>query len=143
MVNPKAVIEVVGGARAMGHSVAGPLDIARAVRRGLPTETVTALVESGRLTMSEVDRTVIPRKTFAHRRKIGSLTPEQSDRLLRLARIIALAEETFGDKENAAFWLRRPTTALDGEAPLDLLDTDEGSRQVEILLGRIAHGIAA
>ena len=60
-----------------------------------------------------------------------------------MARLIAVAEETFGSQEKANIWLRRPTTALGGEAPLDLLDTDEGARQVETLLGRIAHGIAA
>jgi uncharacterized protein (DUF2384 family) len=32
---------------------------------------------------------------------------------------------------------------LAGERPLDLLDTDEGAREVETLLGRISHGIAA
>ncbi|HKN31115.1 MAG TPA: MbcA/ParS/Xre antitoxin family protein [Roseiarcus sp.] len=39
--------------------------------------------------------------------------------------------------------MRRPTTALDGDAPLSLLDTSEGSRQVERLLFRIDHGLAA
>jgi uncharacterized protein (DUF2384 family) len=39
--------------------------------------------------------------------------------------------------------LRRPSTLLDGEAPLDRLDTDIGTRQVEAILGRIAHGLAA
>ncbi|MBS0562365.1 MAG: DUF2384 domain-containing protein, partial [Proteobacteria bacterium] len=78
-----------------------------------------------------------------NRRKAGTLTPEQSDRILRLARILAAAEETFGAQDKAARWLRRPTAPLGGEAPLDRLDTDQGAREVENLLGRIAHGIAA
>ena len=90
-----------------------------------------------------MDRIVLPRKTLANRRKLDTLTPEQSDRLLRVARVIAAAEETFGSREKAGTWLRRPTSALTGESPLDLLDTDEGAREVETLLGRIAHGIAA
>ena len=73
----------------------------------------------------------------------GTLTPEQSDRLVRVARVIASAEETFGSRDKACTWLRRPTTALAGESPLNLLDTDEGAREVETLLGRVAHGIAA
>ena len=56
---------------------------------------------------------------------------------------VHVAEETFGSQEKAARWLRRPTVALDGEAPLDLLDTSEGSRAVETLLGRIDHGLGA
>jgi putative toxin-antitoxin system antitoxin component (TIGR02293 family) len=62
---------------------------------------------------------------------------------LRVARVLAAAEETFGSQEKAGAWLRRPTVALAGERPLELLDTDEGSREVETLLGRISHGIAA
>lgn len=74
---------------------------------------------------------------------MGTLTPEQSDRLVRVARVLAAAEETFGSREKAGAWLCRPTVALGGERPLHLLDTDEGARRVETLLGRIAHGIAA
>ncbi len=69
--------------------------------------------------------------------------PEQSDRLVRVARLIGIAEETFGSQTKASIWLRRPTAALAGERPLDLLDTDEGLRQVETLLGCIGHGVAA
>ncbi|HNO62136.1 MAG TPA: MbcA/ParS/Xre antitoxin family protein, partial [Plasticicumulans sp.] len=51
--------------------------------------------------------------------------------------------DTFGTRDKALLWLRRPTTALAGASPLNRLDTDEGARQVERLLGHIAHGIAA
>ncbi len=93
--------------------------------------------------MAELDRLALSRKTLAHRRSMGSLTPDQSDRLSRLLRTIEEAEATFGDPAKAHAWLRRPTTLLDGEAPLDRLDTDIGTRQVEAILGRIGHGIGA
>ena len=64
-------------------------------------------------------------------------------RLARILRLIEEAEITFGDAGKAHTWLRRPSALLDNEAPLDRLDTDMGARQVEALLGRIAHGIAA
>jgi putative toxin-antitoxin system antitoxin component (TIGR02293 family) len=114
-----------------------------ATRRGLPISTLDQLVESGRLSLADLDRIVMPRKTLAHRRAIGALTPDQSDRLLRVVRVIAAAENTFGSLDTAHRWLRRPTTALEGDAPLELLDTSEGSRQVERLLARIDHGLAA
>ena len=57
--------------------------------------------------------------------------------------VLAAAEATFGGQQKAGTWLRRPTSALRGERPLHLLDTDEGTREVENLLGRIGHGIAA
>ena len=113
-----------------------------ATRRGLPVSAVDALVETGRLSLSEIDRIVLPRKTLSHRRGLGALTPDQSDRLIRVARVIAAAEETFGSSEKAHRWLRRKTTALGGDAPLDLL-TSGGARQVERRLSRIDHGLAA
>ncbi len=63
--------------------------------------------------------------------------------LMTVARLIAAAEETFGSQKKAQIWLSRPTSALGGERPLDLLCTDEGARQIETLLGRIGHGVAA
>jgi putative toxin-antitoxin system antitoxin component (TIGR02293 family) len=136
---PASPIEIVGGTDVVGAAT----DMVELIRRGLPVGAVQYLVDSGRLSMAELDAVVLPRKTLAHRRKLGRLTPEQSDRLIRVARIIAAADDTFGNRDKAAAWLRRATTALAGERPLDLLDTDEGARQVETLLGRIGHGIAA
>lgn len=119
------------------------LKLAQVIRQGLPVSAVDYLVRIGKLTSAEVDKVVIPRKTLAHRRDLGTLTSDQSDRFVRVARIITLAEETFANEEKAAKWLRRPTTALTHETPLSLLDTEQGAREVEALLTRIAHGIAA
>ena len=114
-----------------------------AVREGLPVDLVDDVLSEGRLTAAELDRLALPRKTLAHRRTLGRLTAEQSDRLARILRVVETAEQTFGDPAKAHTWLRRPTAALDDEAPLELLDTDIGAREVETLLTRIAHGIAA
>ena len=120
-----------------------PFEIVESVRQGLPVSLVDDVVAAGRLTAAEVDRLAIPRKTLAHRRTQGRLSPDQSDRLMRILRVIGAAERAFGDAAKAHRWLRRPTEPLGGQAPLDLLDTDAGSRAVEALLGRIEHGIAA
>src|SRR5689334_20078023 len=143
MGTPLSALDVVGGADVVGADVGAGMDMVRLVRRGLPVGAVQFVLDSGRLSPAELDRIVLPRKTLTNRRKLGTLTPEQSDRLVRVARVLAAAEETFGCREKAASWLRRPTTALGGEYPLQVLDTDEGAREVETLLGRIAHGIAA
>jgi len=140
---PVSALDVVGGSAVVGTSPGAGMDLVKLVRQGLPVGTAQFVLDSGRLTLAELDRIVLPRKTLVNRRKLGTLTPEQSDRLVRVARVLAAAEETFGGLEKAGNWLRRPTVALGGERPLHLLDTDEGARRVETLLGRIAHGIAA
>lgn len=68
------------------------------------------------------------------------LSPVASDRLSRIERIYTLAVEVFGDGHKAAAWLKRPSRALAGEAPLKLLDTDAGSQQVERELRQIQYG---
>jgi putative toxin-antitoxin system antitoxin component (TIGR02293 family) len=143
MTTQPSALDVVGGASVIGREVRPGLELARLVRRGLPVAAAQFMIDTGRLTSAEMDRVVMPRKTLANRRKLGMLTPDQSDRLVRVARILAAAEETFGSREKAGLWLRRSTAPLAGERPMDMLDTDEGTREVETLLGRIAHGIAA
>ena len=111
------------------------------LREGYPVDAIDHAIASGRISMAELDRLVIPRKTLSHRRFLGSLTLEQSDRFSRVMRVILDAEETFGDPAKARAWLRRPTALLDNESPLDRLDTDYGIRQVDELMGRISHGL--
>jgi putative toxin-antitoxin system antitoxin component (TIGR02293 family) len=62
---------------------------------------------------------------------------------VRFFRVLQRAKETFGSKEKALQWLKRPTRPLNGNPPLDLLDTEAGARMVEDLLVQIDHGIAA
>jgi putative toxin-antitoxin system antitoxin component (TIGR02293 family) len=59
----------------------------------------------------------------------------------RLTRIERIAHEVFGDPSSSDAWLRETNGALGGRTPVSLLDTEEGTRLVEALLGRIAHGI--
>jgi putative toxin-antitoxin system antitoxin component (TIGR02293 family) len=137
MSSSTSTLDVVGGAAVIGDDVGTGMELVGLVRRGLPIGVVQFVLDSGRLTLAELDGIVLPRKTLANRRKLGTLTPEQSDRLVRVPRMLAAAEETFGSQEKAGVWLRRPTVTLGGECPLQLLDTDEGAREVETLLGRI------
>lgn len=70
-----------------------------------------------------------------------SLARDESGRLGRIARVTLTAVKTFGDPTKADRWLRRPNRALQNRTPLSHLDTDDGARLVEAVLGRIAHGL--
>ena len=143
MVTPAALVSVVGGEAVVHKKVTSGLDIVRLVRQGLPVSVVDELMKTFGLALEEVDRIIIPRKTLSHRRKLSTLTSQQSERVLRVARILSFAVDTFGSTSKAMTWLRRPTRPLDDEEPLFLLDTEEGAQLVERLLGQIGHGIAA
>ena len=136
------IAHLLGGSKVLRHSIRSELDFVRLVQAGLPLSVVDAVIEQGLLTSSEVERLIIPRRTLAHRKKKKqSLSKEESDRLARVARVMALAEETLQSKEKAAIWLRRSNRALRAARPLDLLETDGGAQVVEAILGRVSHGV--
>jgi len=136
------VAQKLGGQKVLKQRVRSDLDLARAIHGGLPTRAVDAVLRSGLLEPAELYRLVIPRRTLAHRKeKRQRLTPEQSDRLARVVRVAARAEEALGDTEKGARWLRKPNRSLGGSRPLDLLESDIGARMVERVLTRIEHGV--
>src|ERR1700749_2537422 len=76
-------------------------DLARFVESGLPVSTIDALLAHG-LSRDEVYASILPRRTLAHRRsKRESLSQDESDRAVRVARIAALAEGVFADVKKA------------------------------------------
>lgn len=92
--------------------------------------------------LSEVvaGRRDVPDRTTARHKPTRRVRPADFDRLVRLMRVARLAEEVLGSREKAIGWLYGPNRALGNDTPLSQLDTDRGARQVERLLGRIAHG---
>jgi putative toxin-antitoxin system antitoxin component (TIGR02293 family) len=78
---------------------------------------------------------------MARRKKEKVLLPDESDRVLRLARVFAHASEVFKTEEDATGWFKDGIPALNGKRPLDLLDTDIGAQRVDAVLTRIQHGV--
>lgn len=85
---------------------------------------------------------VAPR-TLQRRREGGRLEPDESERLLRVARVAELALAVLEDANAAAGWLTRPKRFLGGETPLAYLDTEPGAREVETALYAVEYsGVA-
>ena len=138
-----AVARILGGRRVLGIRVDSEADIARAVERRISVEAIAALMKQG-LSDHEIAHLVIPRRTLSHRQqRKEALTVEESDRAVRVARLLAAAKHTFGGRAKAEQWLRKGLQTLGGRRPLDLARSDAGARVVENLLARIAWGAAA
>ncbi|UPT75785.1 MAG: DUF2384 domain-containing protein [Elusimicrobiota bacterium] len=75
------------------------------------------------------------------KRDKASLDPVASDRLYRALRVLKMAVDLFEDVPPAVRWLQRPQPGLGGKVPMDMLDTDPGSRAVETLLGQLEYGV--
>jgi putative toxin-antitoxin system antitoxin component (TIGR02293 family) len=117
------------------------LALAELAEQGLPTESVAQLRDYG-LTFTEVAEIVIPPRTLKHRKARGErLSTEESERLLRVIRILTLAEKIFGDRDKSLMWLREPDHfRLNGRNCLTVLRTEAGGHVVENMLGQIDHG---
>jgi putative toxin-antitoxin system antitoxin component (TIGR02293 family) len=88
------------------------------------------------------EMTLIPQRTLARRKKAGRMRPDESDRLVRFARVFSRAIELFeGDSDAAQSWMMRPNRAFAGVSPLEMAKTEVGAREVENLIGRIEHGV--
>lgn len=142
MVNElKAVIARLGGPGAFGKTFSNDRDLREAIREGFPPAVVPQLMRASGLTLKELAGALdLSPRSLQRRRQGGRLAAYESDRLYRLARIVALASESLGDQRRAMRWLKRSNRALGGLAPLAAIDTEPGARQVENILGRIAYG---
>jgi putative toxin-antitoxin system antitoxin component (TIGR02293 family) len=118
-------------------------DLARLVEARLPLKAVESLTSHG-MSDEEIYSFIVPRRTLVHRRtRRESLTHEESDRAVRIARIASLAEEVFGDEAKAGRWLRKEKMRFDGRTPLEMLRTEAGARLVEEMLLQLDYGFAA
>jgi putative toxin-antitoxin system antitoxin component (TIGR02293 family) len=116
-------------------------EILRIVEGRLAPSVIKRLNALG-LERSEIDTIVIPSRTLQHRRsRREKLTVEESDRVLRVIRVLSLTESIYGSRERALDWLRKSHLRLNGRTPLSLLKTDAGSRIVEELLVQIDEGM--
>lgn len=120
---------------------ASETEVLRLVEGRLGPSVIKRLISLG-LERGEIDATIIPQRTLQHRRsRREKLTVEESDRVLRVIRVLSLTESVYGTREHAFAWLRKPHARLDGRTPLSLLRTDTGSRIVEELLVQIDEGM--
>ena len=122
------------------HSVA---EVDRLVRRGVPSEAVDHLLGHLAMPRSRVLKALLlpPRTIGRYQQTHQALPVEASERIIRLARVTAYAEEIFADKDDALEWLNSPNPALGDEVPLDLLGTETGGQRVVDVLTRLAHGV--
>jgi len=142
MVNElRAVVRQLGGERTVGRTLSSDRDLRNAIREGFRPAVVEELMRASGLTLGELARALdLSPRSLQRRRRSGRLARHESDRLYRLARIVAIANEYLGDHQRATRWLKHPNRALGGIAPVEAIDTEPGARQVENILGRIAYG---
>jgi len=124
------------------HALLSPARLIPTLKAGLPVQELDAL--RGYLAMP-MDKLVpmlgISKATLHRRKSSGRLDVGESERLVRIARLLGRAAAVMESLENGRRWLTSPQVGLGGAEPLDFAQTEVGAREVEDLLGRIDYGV--
>lgn len=129
--------------RISGVSLAEQSMLVDAVKAGLSYRALIDLQAAFQVSRSEIGKALLMTpSTMSRRKAVGYLRPDESDRVVRLARVLDLAISMMdGDQQSAATWMRTPRDVLNGESPLLRSATEVGVRDVEDLIGRIRNGV--
>lgn len=127
----------------LGIDTVDNLKLAKKVESGLPFDAFERVGRVSGLSMESLRTAVrIAPRTLTRRRQENKLSPEESDRLVSVSRLLSLAVELFeGDVRAGLGWFRSKNRALGGISPLEAAATEVGSREVEMLIGRLEHGV--
>jgi putative toxin-antitoxin system antitoxin component (TIGR02293 family) len=119
-----------------------PTELIRRIQKGLRFSELQTLQNSLDLPFEQLAAKLCISRSTLHRRKAaGRLSPDESDKVMRLSRLLDHAAKVFGDVEKARAWLKFPQVGLGGAVPLDYAQTEVGAREVDDLLGRIDYGV--
>jgi len=119
-----------------------PTELIHRIQKGLRFSELKTLQDTLDLPFEQLAaKLCISRSTLQRRKAAGRLSPDESDKVVRFARLLRHATTAFGDVERARAWLKHPQVGLGGAVPLDYASTETGAREVENLLGRIEYSV--
>jgi putative toxin-antitoxin system antitoxin component (TIGR02293 family) len=142
-VTPETVASVLGIVRSRGTPTT--LEMIDQIEKGLPVRALYRISSDVAPDDTSFKFLFVSKATLARRKNQGArLTPDESSRLARLARVWTFAKEIWGGAENARAFLFRAHPLLTERRPIDIiLGSDLGARLVEEILGRLKYGSAA
>ena len=137
-------VEAGGAGKGMPKIVLrDPPDLIKIVVKGAPVADAGKLIRHFNIERDVVETYLsgTPVK-FKRREASGRFSREESERLVRFARLMGAAEELHdGDADAARRWMQTPKPALGGATPLEYAKIEVGAREVEHLIGRLEHGV--
>lgn len=117
------------------------IDLVQFIRQGIPYTVFEELCSRLNLSQKVVATYLgLNIRTLTRRKKAQFLNPDEGERIVRAYRIVEVAVETLEDEEAAIRWITTPKIALGKVAPISLLDTAFGTKEVENLLDRLEAG---
>ena len=113
------------------------------IEKGLPYSAFDRFLRNTGFTLEQLlDLVQIAPRTFMRRKTQGKLSPAESDRLVRAARVYGRTLFFFdGDAAAATDWLNEAQYSFGGVRPVEMMGTDVGANEVERLIGQLEHGV--
>lgn len=108
-----AIIDLLGGTRALGRRVSSEKELVISLQEGIPYRALEAVKRRLHLSDSELSQAIdINPRTLMRRKSQKRLRSDESDRLSRLLRVTSQAIDVLGGEANAMAWLRHANRAL-------------------------------
>jgi putative toxin-antitoxin system antitoxin component (TIGR02293 family) len=140
-VNPRRAEFALLG-QLLDASIRSGLDLAELASERVAVDVIDRLSAHG-LKADELSF-IIPRRTLTHRRQNHErLSTDESDKAIRLAKIVAQADAAFDNQDKAMHWLRSAQHRFGGKSALDMASTEHGARLVEEALVQLDEGYFA
>jgi putative toxin-antitoxin system antitoxin component (TIGR02293 family) len=117
-------------------------DLILQLKQGLPFSSLSQLSKQLGISESRLADTIcIAQRTLTRRKKEGRFKTDESERVLRIARLFERAIEVLGSDHAAKLWFQSPVKGFGNKTPLEFVDTEPGALEVEAMLDRIEDGV--
>lgn len=120
-----------------------PVLIEKAVERGLPRfvlrHVAEEIVGSDKAKIASLEWGIVPKTTLERREE--RLSPVESERTERVARLFVHARRALGSAAEARAFMTAPHPRLDGRTPVEAARTDLGTRRTEQILNALEYGL--
>lgn len=123
-------------------ATSAPLDVADRLEKGLPVSALERLAKLVAPRDPAFKYRIVPRATLARRKQAGRLSPAESEKVARLARVWTFAKEVWKTDDSVRRFLSGPHMYLRDRAALDVaLGSEVGAQEVERIIGAIKYSI--
>lgn len=136
--NSASLVGLLGGS----YAVSTDFDLLNLARKGVSKKALVSLAKQISLTIQEIAGIMhISERTLQRYTPATLIKTEHAEKAIELARLYQRGTEVFGTMDNFNDWMKTPNYTLNGEPPLNLLDTSIGFELILQTLGRIEYGV--
>lgn len=118
------------------------LDFIVLSRSGVSKRTLGRLLDFSGMTLTQMSQILpVSKRTIQRYEESEKFSPDVSEHLIQIAKVLSRGYEVLGDKKKLTAWLNAPLLSLGQQTPISLMDTNIGMQLILKELGRLEHGV--